>query len=312
MLLPDAHVAGGDAGIGGQQEDDRLGIGQHRQGQLRLAAQCIEPGGIENAQALAQQRVVEVDHRMAPGRHQYLATFAGAFEHVRVEAELDRLFHRHGFGFGHLAESQRHVGRVAGIQRDVHPVPRDAFELCDAGRGRARLDRQQANVGAFRARVEEQLGGAHGGPPGMRRQHALAVFGEEQAVDQLGLAARELADEGQGDVIGTQDLQRAFEFGLNGLGVEPIVFQPAAITRDLAHQFAFPGDVGVNLLAETFHAHPSSPLGKFIHLLGLRDCSVGVAARKHGIGENNLHYARYKAAVNWLLIQSRLVVGYVG
>ena len=110
-------------------------------------------------------------------------------------------------------------------------------------------------------------------------------------------------------MIGTQDLQRAFEFGLNGLGVEPVMFQPATITRDLAHQFAFPGDVSVNLLAETFHAHPGSPLGKFIHLLGLRDCSVGVAARKHGNRGNKLHYARYRAAVNWLLIQSRLVVG---
>ncbi|MGX8249119.1 hypothetical protein, partial [Escherichia coli] len=68
----------------------------------------------------------------------------------------------------------------------------------------------------------------------------------------------------------------------------------------------------VNLLAETFHAHPGSPLGKFIHLLGLRDCSVGGAARKHGIGENSLHYASYKAVVNWPLLQSRLVVGYGG
>jgi|GEM_PF-4935680 len=53
VLLPDLHVAGGGAGVGGKQEHDRLGIGQHRQGQFRLAAQRVQAGCIENAQALA-------------------------------------------------------------------------------------------------------------------------------------------------------------------------------------------------------------------------------------------------------------------
>ncbi len=38
MLLPDLHIAGGNAGVGGEQENDRLSVGQHRQGQFRFAA----------------------------------------------------------------------------------------------------------------------------------------------------------------------------------------------------------------------------------------------------------------------------------
>ncbi len=261
VLLPDRHVAGGNAGVGGQQEDDRLGARQHRQGQLGLAAQRVEAGRIEDAQTLAQQRMVEVDHGMAPGRHQHLAGLAGRLQHVRQEAELDRLLHRHRLGLGHLGEGQGHVVRVARVERDIYPVPRDALELRHAGVGHARLDGQQADVGTLRARVEEQLGGAHGGAPGVRWQHALAVLGEEQAVDQLGLAAGELADEGQGDVVGAQQLEGALQAGVHGVRAEPVVRQPAAIARDLAHQLALPGDVGIYLLAETFHAHPGSPLG---------------------------------------------------
>ncbi|MCY1351268.1 hypothetical protein D9M69_375300 [compost metagenome] len=260
VVAPDFHVAGGHPGVGGEQEDDRLGVGQHRQGQLRLAAEGVEAGGVEDAQALAQQRMVEVDQRVAPGRHQHQAGLAGAFQGVRVEAELDRLFDRHRLGLRHLGEGLDHVGRVAEVQGDVHPVPGNALELRDAGLGQARLDRQQADVGAFRARVEEQFGGAHGGAPGLRGQHALAVGGEEQAVDQLGLAARELADEGQGDVVGAQQAQGGVQARLDALGAQSVLHQPAAIAGDLAHQLAFPGHVGPDLLTETFHAHPDSPL----------------------------------------------------
>jgi hypothetical protein len=47
-------------------------------------------------------------------------------------------------------------------------------------------------------------------------------------------------------------------------------------------------------------------------LRGLRDGSIEFAARKHGIDDNSLHYASYEAAVNWLRLQSRLMVGYGG
>ena len=126
---------------------------------------------------------------MAPGRYQHFAGFIGAFQHVRVKAQGNRLFDRHGFGAGDLDKGLNHVIRVAEVQRDIHPVPRNPFELRHAGLGHAGLDGQQADIGALRTWVEEQLGRAHGGAPSLGRQHALAVGGEEQAVDQLGLAA---------------------------------------------------------------------------------------------------------------------------
>ncbi|MNN06663.1 hypothetical protein D3C81_1194630 [compost metagenome] len=122
VVLPHRHVGGGDAGVGGQQEEDRLGVGQHRQGQFRLAAEGIQAGGVEDAQALAQQGVIEVDQRVTPGRHLHHVRLAGALQLVREEAELDRLLDRQDLGCRHLAERQRHVGRVGGVEGDVHPV----------------------------------------------------------------------------------------------------------------------------------------------------------------------------------------------
>ncbi len=140
-------------------------------------------------------------------------------------------------------------------------MPRYALELGNAGLGQARFDGQQADVGPLRARVEIQLGGAHGGASGLGRQHALAELREEQAVDQLGLAAGELTDEGQGDVVGAQNLQGAIELGFHRRAAQAVVRQPAAIAGDFAHQLALPGYIGVNLLAETFHTHPDLPPG---------------------------------------------------
>ena len=53
-----------------------------------------------------------------------------------------------------------------------------------------------SSITARRAGLVHQLGWAHGGAPGARRQHALAEGGEEDGIDQLGFAARKLGDEG--------------------------------------------------------------------------------------------------------------------
>ena len=53
----------------GQQEDDRLGAGQHRQGQLRLAAQGVEARGVEDAQALAAEKAAADAAKADPAYH---------------------------------------------------------------------------------------------------------------------------------------------------------------------------------------------------------------------------------------------------
>ena len=142
MLLPDVEIAGGDAGVGRQQKDDRLGAGQHRQGQFRLATQGVQARRVENTQALAQQRVIEVDDGVAPGRHQHVAGCVGSLQIVWVETQADGFLHRHAPAGRHLGEGLGHVVRIAGIQRNVHPMARRALELRDAGLGDPRFDRQ--------------------------------------------------------------------------------------------------------------------------------------------------------------------------
>jgi len=133
VSAPDVHVAGSDARIGGQHEQHGLGVGQHRQGQLRFAAQRVQAWSVENTQALAQQRMIETDQRMAPGRHQHLLGAFGALQRLGLEAQFYRLLDRHGLGAGDLGEGLEHALRVVRVQRDVQPVPRCALELRDAG-----------------------------------------------------------------------------------------------------------------------------------------------------------------------------------
>ena len=66
LLLPDLQVALGYAGVRAEHKQHRLRRRQHAQGQLRLAAQGIESRGVEDGQALAQQRMRKTDHRMPP------------------------------------------------------------------------------------------------------------------------------------------------------------------------------------------------------------------------------------------------------
>jgi len=107
--------------------------------------------------------VVEVDHGVTPGRDQYGIATAAVFQAGRVEAQLNRLFHRHGLGQRDLGEGFGHALRVVRVEWEIEPESRCALELRDAGVFQARLDGQQADVGAFRTRIEQQFGGAHGG-----------------------------------------------------------------------------------------------------------------------------------------------------
>ena len=71
---------------------------------------------------------------------------------------------------------------------------RKTLVFADAGVGGAGLDGEQFELGGLVA-IEQQFGRAHGGAADRGRQHAVAVIGEENGVDQFGFAARELGDE---------------------------------------------------------------------------------------------------------------------
>ena len=95
----------------------------------------------------------------------------------------------------------------------------------------ARFDRQRADTRRQRV-VVQQLGRAHRGAAGRRRQDPLAVVGKENGVDQLGLAARKFGDERDDELVLRQTLERdvdaARRFGLEYLRL----FQPLAQLHD--------------------------------------------------------------------------------
>jgi len=83
-----------------------------------------------------------------------------------------------------------------------------------------------------------------------------AEIGKEQAVDQFGLAARELANEGERNVVRAQQAQGALQSSVHRFAGQAVVSQPAAIAGDLADEITLPANVGVHLPVESFHVHP--------------------------------------------------------
>ena len=65
---PDVEVGLGDAGVGGEDEQDGVRARQQVERELRLGADRVEPGRVEDDEALLQQRMREVDDRVAPAR----------------------------------------------------------------------------------------------------------------------------------------------------------------------------------------------------------------------------------------------------
>ncbi|MNT31160.1 hypothetical protein D3C72_1669850 [compost metagenome] len=187
---------------------------------------------------------------MAPRGYQHFAGTAGGVEHVGVEAQLDRLLHRHGLGPRHLGEGLDHVVRIARVERDVHPVSRRALELRDAGRGGARLDGQQADIGPLGTRVVEQFGGAHGGAPCTRRHDAAAIVCKEDRVDQLRFAARKFGNKRHHDLVAANLLLQALQPLLDGCVHEFVRGHPLGQPLELLGELTPPGTMLVELFVE--------------------------------------------------------------
>ena len=255
VAFPDGQVTGGHAAVRRQQEEDDLRLGQHRQGQLGLAAQRIQPGGIEDAQPLAQQRVIDAGQRVSPDRHAHAIRLARRLQGGGVEPQTQRLLAGHRLDPRHLGEGIGHGGGILRVEIEGHPGRRPLAQLGQRDLFQAGLDRQQAQVRTSRPGIEEQLGGTHGGAPRLGRQDAPATAGEEQRVDQLGLAPRELADEGQRQLLAAQLTQGAIQACFQRRGDQPVGRQPAAVAHQHGGQRAFPLHGGINLLAEAVQAH---------------------------------------------------------
>ena len=66
VLVPHLEVGLGDARVGGQDEEERVRVGQQVERELGLGADRIEPRRVEDHEPLLQQRMREVDDRVPP------------------------------------------------------------------------------------------------------------------------------------------------------------------------------------------------------------------------------------------------------
>jgi hypothetical protein len=116
-------------------------------------------------------------------------------------------------------------------------------------RFQAGVDRQQRQHRRQR-RVVAELDRAHRGAPGRGRQHAAAGVGEEDGVDQLRLAARELGDEGHAQAVARQALAQRGEVARAGVVLELVLLQEMRQIAGVAVERSAPRRQGVELSGE--------------------------------------------------------------
>ena len=69
VLVPHLEVGLGHAGVGGEDEQHRVRVRQQVERELGLGADRVQARRVEDDQALLQQRMREVDDRVAPARN---------------------------------------------------------------------------------------------------------------------------------------------------------------------------------------------------------------------------------------------------
>ena len=176
-------------------------VGQQVERELGLGADRVEARRVEDHQALLQQRVRKIDDRVPPARDVDGAVVAalgarGCRRRVVVQAVACA---RASTGTRFTCDtrcsaSPMLLGRRE-VERQRHPLVGVALEFGDARRSFSRVSIGSRRIDGGRAGVVEELGRAHRRAPGRGGQQPLAEIGEEDRVDQLGLAAREFGDE---------------------------------------------------------------------------------------------------------------------
>ena len=222
-------------------------------GQLRLGADGIETGRVQDHETLLQQRMRHVEHRMAPARdlHQAARIAAGVVVRRAVvpEPQPTRVVERHPQHIRHLRHRLHQLVGIVDVDRHVGPARGFLAPVHQGERFETRLDRQQPQTGWLRG-VVAQLRRAHGRATGARRHDAATIAGEEDRVDEFRLAARELGNEGDHHLARAQlRLELAQAFG--DRQVEQVVLaQPGGQLFEPSGDIATPDAVLVELLIE--------------------------------------------------------------
>ena len=147
------------------------------------------------------------------------------------------------------ASASRHPVRRGEVERERHPLVGVVLEFGDRRLVEPRFDRQQPDRRRPR-RVVQELGRAHRRAARRRRQQPLAEVGEEDRVDQLRLAARELGDERDDELVLLQALEQLLDLDVDLRIGEVLLLQPFVQRRDAGRQPAPPIGVGFEARGE--------------------------------------------------------------
>ena len=161
---------------------------------------------------------------------------------------------------GDLLEGLGELRRVVDIEVHAGPLLGGHAPFHQRLRLQAGFDGQQAQAGRD-VRVVAQFGRAHGGAAGAGGHDAALVAREEDGVDQFRLAARELGDEGDHDLVrahlGFEAAQPLFDRGIE----QVMVFEPLGQELQAQREFAPPRAVLVELFVEgSAHCAPEVAL----------------------------------------------------
>jgi hypothetical protein len=204
VVPPDRQVGLGHARVRAEDEDGGVGGRQQAEGELRLGADRVQAWRVEHHQTLLEQRVRVVDDGVPPRRHldQPFVVARRVVIGVGVVPEAERTGPLLGdvLGAGDLDQRLGQAVGVVDVQLDPAPGARLQPQLGQRQPFEAGLDRQQHERRRLVVAPAE-LDRAHRRAAGCRRQDPPAGVGEEDGVDELRLAARELGDEGHHQLL---------------------------------------------------------------------------------------------------------------
>ena len=261
MITPDQDVGLGHAGVGAEHKQHRVRARNQVQCELRLRANRIQAGRIQNHQALRQQRVRKVDDGVTPAGYFDVAVRINTGFVIRVawveQAVTLCNIHWHPLDFTDMLEGFEHRFSRAGVEWMSDPFVRILFVLGHASGFAARLDRQQAQLRCV-AFVVQQLGRAHGGAPGGGGQDAAAVVREKNRVDEFGFAARKFSHERNRQFVVSQTPEQAREARIDHAVGQPGFADPVAIARDGLRQRKPPRAVKLKSFDQVNAVHVTS------------------------------------------------------
>ena len=253
VLPPDGQVGARHAGVRAQDEHHRVRLGNQVDRELGLCPHGVQPGRIQDDQALLEQGVGNVDDRVAPHGHLHQALRIRHWilvgQVVMPEPQRAGVLHADLAHFRDFFQGFGDLVRITDVQGDFLPAVGLDAPLRQALRLQPGFDGQQPKARG-NAGLVSQLGGAHGGAPGTRGHDPAPIVGEEDGVDQLRFAAGELGDERHHDLVAADLLLEPVQALLHGGVHEVVRGHPVGQPLELLGELPPPDAVLVELLVE--------------------------------------------------------------